>query len=352
VKQTNIRLATDDDKESWNRFALKHSDNPCHLYEWRKILEQVYGYECIYLVAEEGNEIVGVFPTAMIRSKLFGTQICSLPFADYGGPLLSNEAECTVINAFLDNLSAYMKQANFLEVRTPVQTSVADCLSKNLERGKMDYVTFVIDLSKPFEEIWKKDFDKYLRNAIRKAVKNNIEAANENWDENLDKFYRTYLLTMKTLGSPVHGLRFFKSLHDFLGDEHLKLFLSKKSNDPIGGVVAFTGRRTIYPAYEGIHPKYRNLNPASLLFSHMIEWGCNKGYQFFDFGRTLRGSGVYNFKKQWGGNENFLPYYYLGKKIPEHDPREKYVHLSKLWGKLPISIAKRIGPYIKGGIGQ
>jgi len=348
----NIRLATDEDKESWNRFVLKHSDNPCHLYEWRKILEQAYGYECIYLIAEEGNEIVSVFPTVMIRSKLFGTQICSLPFSDYGGLLLSNEAGCTVMNSFLESLSTSIGKADFLEVRTPVQTSVADCLSKNLERGKMEYVTFVTDLSKPFEEIWKKDFDKHVRNAMRKAIKNNLEVANEKWGENLDEFYHIYLLTMKKLGSPAHRLKFFKSLHDLLRDEHVKLFLSKKSNKTIGGVVAFTGRRTIYASYEVTDPNYKNLNPASLLFSRVIEWGCSKGYHFFDFGRTLRGSGVYNFKKQWGGKEISQPYYYLGKKIPQQDPREKYVYLSKLWGKLPISIAKRIGPYIKGGIGQ
>lgn len=306
----------------------------------------------MYLIAEEGAEIAGVFPTAIIRSKLFGTQICSLPFADYGGPLLSDGAQCTVISAFIDSLSALMERANFLEVRTPMQAGVAECLSKSFETGKMEYATFVVDLNKPFEEIWKKNFDKYLRNAIRKAIKNNIDAANENWDENIIQFYKTYLLTMKKLGSPAHGLKFFKTLHDLLGDEHVKLFLSKKLNKTIGGVVTFNGRDTIYPAYEGIDPSYRNLNPASMLFSRIIEWGCNKGYRLFNFGRTLRGSGVYNFKKQWGGKEQPLPYYYLGKHVPDQDPREKYVYLSKIWGKLPIPIAKRMGPYIKGGIGQ
>jgi len=303
-------------------------------------------------MAKDQNKVVGVFPAAIIKSKLFGTQIRSLPFADYAGPLLSDEAECTVIDMFLDCLSTYVEQAHFLEVRTPVQARVAECLGENFERGRMEYVTFVIDLNKPFEEIWKKDFDKYLRNAIRKAIKNNIEATDEKWDENLDQFYRTYLLTMKKLGSPAHGPKFFKALHDLLGDKHVKLFVSKKSNETIGAVVAFIGRETIYPAYEGINPNYRNLNPASLLFDRMLEWGCNNGYRIFDFGRTLRGSGVYNFKKQWGGREKSLPYYYLGKNVPKQDPREKYVYLSKLWGKLPISIAKRIGPYVKGGIGQ
>lgn len=352
MTQTKISPVNDDERDRWNAFVAEYSDYPCHLYEWKKVLESVYHYKCKYLIAEERSEIVGVFPAAIIRSKLFGTQICSLPFADYGGPILSNKAGYTVVNSFLDSLSTHMEKASFIEVRAPVQTSVADCLNKNLETGKMEYVTFVVDLNKPFEEIWKRDFDKYLRNAIRKAIKNNIEAASERWGEDINQFYHTYLLTMKKLGSPAHGLEFFKSLHDLLGDEHVKLFLSKKSNKIIGGIVAFTGKDTIYPVYEGIDPKYSNLNPASLLFSHIIEWGCNKRYRFFDFGRTLRGSGVYNFKKQWGGKEKILPYYYFGKKIPQQDPRKKYAYISKLWRKLPISIARRIGPYIKAGIGK
>jgi len=352
VKQTNVRFATDEDKESWNRFVLKHSDNPRHLYEWRKILEEVYRYKCLYLMAKDENKVVGVFPVAIIKSKLFGTQICSLPFADYGGSLLSEEAECTVINTFLDSLSAYVEKANFLEVRTPVQARVADCLSKSFERGKMKYVTFVIDLSKPFEEIWKKDFAKHLRNAIRKAVKNRIHVISNGSRENLYSFYNLYLLTMKRLGSPPHRPEFFEACFDLLGDKRVKLFQAMISNKVIGGLISFLGNHTIYTPYEVTDSNYRNLNPASLLFSEIIKWGCENGYQLFNFGRTLASSGVYRFKKQWGGEEKILPYYYIGKKIPQQDPREKYTYLSKLWSKTPISIARRLGPYIKGGMGH
>lgn len=348
----DILLATDKDRENWNHFVFQYSDNPCHLYEWRRILEETYGYKCVYLMAQDGSQLVGTFPIAVIRSKLFGTQICSLPFTDYGGLLLSDTTEGSTTDAFVSYLSAYLKQAKFLEIRTPVQARVVESLSKTAEKGKVEYATFILDLNKPFEEIWKKDFDKYLRNAIRKAIKNKIEVTFEEWEENLGSFYRLYLRTMKKLGSPAHGLEFFETIHQFLGDKHVKLFLATKSNNVIGGVIALTGVNTMYPIYEGIAPDYRNLNPASLLFSRIIEWSCSQGYKSFDFGRTLHGSGVYNFKKEWGGVEKPLPYFYFGTEIPQQDLREKYAHISKLWGKLPTFVAKRIGPIVKGGIGQ
>lgn len=348
----NIQLANENDKTRWNEFVSQFSDYPCLLYEWRNILEEVYGYKCYYLIAEEKHEIVGVFPTALINSKLFGTRICSLPFSDYGGPVLKpNKRNASVVKEFLENLPVTITEIDYMEVRSPIQNGVTKSLESVLKLGNMKYLTFIIDLRESFDEIWRKRFDKYLRNAVRKAVKNKIEVVEENFEKSLTSFYRLYLLTMKKLGSPSHGLGFFKTCHESLG-EQVKIFLATTPNKVVGGVLVFLGRKIIYPAYEGIGPEYRRLNAASLLFSRIIGWGCENNYHSFDFGRTLYGSGVYSFKKQWGGKQKPLPYYYLGKQIPQQDPREKYANISKIWSKLPISIAKRIGPYIKGAIGQ
>lgn len=348
----NIQLTNEKDKTRWNEFVSQFSDYPCLLYEWRNILEEVYGYKCHYLVAEEKHEIVGVFPAALIKSKLFGTRLCSLPFSDYGGPVLKPNKENTlIINEFLENLPVAMTQINYMEVRSPIQNEVTKSLGSVLKLGNMKYMTFIIDLRESFDEIWRKRFDKYLRNAVRKAVKNKIEVVEENFEESLTSFYRLYLSTMKKLGSPPHGIEFFKACHKSLG-EQIQIFLATTPNKIVGGVLVFLGRKIIYPVYEGIDPKYRRLNVASLLFSHIIDWGCENGYHTFDFGRTLYSSGVYSFKKQWGGKEKPLPYYYMGERIPQQDPREKYANISKMWSKLPISIAKRIGPHIKGAIGH
>lgn len=348
----NIQLANEKDKARWNEFVSQFSDYPCLLYEWRNILENVYGYKCYYLVAEEKNEIAGIFPAALIESKLFGTWLCSLPFSDYGGPVLNPDEEKTlIINEFLENLPITMTQIDYMEVRSPIQNELAESLESALELGNMKYLTFIIDLKKPFDEIWRKSYDKYLRNAVRKAVKNKIEVVEESFEEGITSFYRLYLSTMKKLGSPPHGLEFFKTCHESLG-EQVKIFLATTPNKIVGGVFVLLGRKTIYPTYEGINPEYRRLNAASLLFSRIIKWGCENNFHSFNFGKTLCGSGVYSFKKQWGGIETPIPYYYMGKQIPHQDPREKYANISRMWSKLPISIAKRIGPRIRRATGH
>lgn len=353
MRSMKIRPAGDADKDRWDEFVFKLSDSPYHLYQWKEILKRVYRYECKYLIAEKKQGISGIFPLALIRSKLFGIRICSLPFSDYGAPLLSSDKkDYSLLNLFLDNISSHIRRADYLEIRSPTQSNVMACLERNLQRGNAKYVTFMINLNKPFEEIWKYDFDKNLRNAIRKAIKNKIKVIENDFEESCHDFYRTYILAMKRLGSPPHRKEFFKACYDLLGDKHVKLFIATMSRKVIGGVFAFLGRYTLYPAYESIVPKYKNLNPASLIFCRMIEWGCENNYRFFDFGRTLHGSGVYHFKKQWGGKEKILPYYYLGKKIPHRDPREQYSHISRLWSKMvPAPLTEKIGPVIKGAIG-
>jgi len=348
----NIRVANENDKEDWNNFVAKHSDYPCFLYQWKEILERVYGYECKFLIAEDQNEIVAIFPVSLMKSKVFGQRLCSLPFSDYGGPLFSLERTDISMDLFTDYLIPHLNSADFLEVRTPIQISVTNRLRNSLELGNMKYATFVIDLKKPFDEVWKHQFDKYLRNSIRKAIKNGIKVREENFEEKLSEFYTLYLMTMKKLGSPPHGEKFFRTCYALLGESRVKLFSASMLGRSIGGVLAFLGEHIIYPVYEGINPRYRNLNTASLLFSEIMEWGCERDYWNFDFGRTLLGSGVYLFKKQWGGKEKALPYYYWGKKIPRRDPREKYERISKIWSKVtPLSVTKIVGPFFKGGIG-
>ena len=350
----DIRVASDDDQNSWNQFVFKYSDSPFHLYQWKEILERIYGYRCEYLMAEDRHEIVGIFPVALIKSKLFGVRICSLPFSDYGGTLFASvEINSSLLDLFLQYLSPYVEEANYFEVRSPMQSNVATCLENRLKLGKVKYLTYIIDLNKPFNEIWRHEFPKDLRYAIRKAIRNKIEVLEMEFEEGIHEFYQLYLLTMKRLGSPPHGIEFFSACHDLLGDEHTKLFMAMKSGKVIGGIIVLLGKYTIYSTYLVIDSTHRSLNPGSLLDCRVIEWGCENRFRFFDFGRTLYGSGVHLFKKQWGGKEMFQPYYYLGKKIPQQDPREKYFFLSMLWGKvIPVSVTKKIGPIIKGAIGH
>ena len=59
-----------------------------HLYGWRGVVERVFGHECIYLAARNGDgRLDGVLPLVRVKSVVFGHYLVSMPFVNYGGPL-------------------------------------------------------------------------------------------------------------------------------------------------------------------------------------------------------------------------------------------------------------------------
>jgi len=350
----NVRQATNQDETKWNEFVFKFSDSPYHLYGWKKLFENVYNYECPYLIAEDNGEIMGVLPLAITRSLLFGFWACSLPFLDYGGPIIrpdkTDVTQC--LKHFSDDFP-HVNNVDFFEIRSPPQPDTANGLQKMFEPGNVKYLSFLIKLDKSFEQIWQTAFDSDLRKKIKRARKHGISIVEQSLGNGVGDFYSAYLLAMKKLGSPPHKLEFFAALPKRLGDKHVAFFQILKGSKPIGGALVFLGNMHMYYGYEVIDPQYKTLRPAYLLYSEMLKWGCEHGFEVFDTGRTLYGSGVYLFKKQWKGEENLLPYYYAGKRIPRQDPREKYAALSTLWGKLlPLKLTEKIGWHLKAGVGQ
>src|SRR4030095_13598131 len=78
-----------------------------HLYDWRRIFEEVFGHECIYLAArDEQGTIGGILPLVRVRSVLFGHYLVSLPFLNYGGPLGTTEAVRALPAAAADRAAA------------------------------------------------------------------------------------------------------------------------------------------------------------------------------------------------------------------------------------------------------
>ena len=50
-----------------------------HRFAWREIYESVFNHRTHYLLAERGDEIVGVLPLVELRSLLFGHSLCRCP---------------------------------------------------------------------------------------------------------------------------------------------------------------------------------------------------------------------------------------------------------------------------------
>ena len=80
------------DHADWNQFV---DDQPqaeiYHRYEWKNLLESVFGHNCYYLIARDDSGIVqGVLPLAHLESRTFGSFLVSIPCFNYCGVLATN----------------------------------------------------------------------------------------------------------------------------------------------------------------------------------------------------------------------------------------------------------------------
>ena len=61
-----------DDPKLWDDYVDRHPAGTIfHRQDWRKVIEQSFGYECPSLAALSGSTIIGVLPMTIVKSPFF-----------------------------------------------------------------------------------------------------------------------------------------------------------------------------------------------------------------------------------------------------------------------------------------
>ena len=90
---TGAFVISSDDKRAaeWNEYVDgTETASFYHRFEWKHVNEAVLRHKTYYLACERSGSIDGIFPLVLIRSRLFGRILCSLPFVNYCGPSVSD----------------------------------------------------------------------------------------------------------------------------------------------------------------------------------------------------------------------------------------------------------------------
>jgi FemAB-related protein (PEP-CTERM system-associated) len=358
AKLSLVRIS-DSSKDLWNDYV---SANPhayvYHLWEWGDVLCKTYNLDRWCLAVKEDQRIVGVLPIFYIRGLLFADKIVSLPFCEYGGPLLGDYSDQSMVESVL---RMFMKSVNelaeklkidYIELRQP-STSFSTFFSSVGFRVLRRYVTFRTDLTVGESEIWK-NFDGRTRRHVKKAMRIGTKIKEVSVDS-LGHYYGLYLRTQKSLGSPPHSYAFFRNLYDvFVSKGLLRMFLALYDGKPVAGIMVFCFNGGLYWWNNVLDRRYASLDPTNLLLWHMIRLGIENGFRVLDLGRTRpEDVGVYHFKSGWGGREVCLEdYVFFLRDVKIPDPlQRRYVFLSRLWSLLPESVAGKMGPHITSKIG-
>lgn len=362
---------------SWNNYVNLHPKATVyHKAEWLKVIEETYGHKTYFLAASrennfdqnshqnslkgsnngtgkygvdilsdetqsEGKTLSGILPLVKINHLIFGKSLTSLPFLDAGG-LLGDNSECerALLNAAM-KLTEKSKIGN-LELRhtEPLDWLQNEFGSALIGEGKvslnMQKVRMVLDLPDSSQRLLK-SFKSKLRSQINKPLKEGLK-----YDcgglELLDDFYRVFLVNMRDLGSPVHSKHMMENVLKHFKDEG-RIFVVRQEDKPLAGGIVIGFRDTLWNPWASSLRGKGSLNPNMLLYWAMLEYACDHGYRFFDFGRSTPGVGTYKFKEQWGARPQLLYWYVLN-----FNNKSKAVDY---WRKLPVPITKLFGPMIR-----
>jgi len=91
------------------------------------------------------------------------------------------------------------------------------------------------------------------------------------------------------------------------------------------------------------------------MYWELTRRASERGLKVFDFGRSKKGTGSFDFKKNWGFEPQDLHYEYRLVKapsVPEVNPlNPKYQLAIKAWQRMPLALANLIGPHIARNLG-
>jgi FemAB-related protein (PEP-CTERM system-associated) len=285
----------------------------------------------------------GILPLAQVKSLLFGHSLVSLPFAVYGGAAAGDDTARTALHRGAADL-AHQLGVEHLELRNRAV--------REPQWPRQDlYVTFrkpiVSDVEANMAAIPRKQ-----RAMVRKGIARGLASE---IDDGVGRFFDVYADNMHRHGTPPFSRRYFEALRSAFGESCEVLTVLDPHGRPVSGVLSFYFRDEVLPYYAGDLTSARELAANDFKYWELMRRACERGCKVFDYGRSKRDSGSFDFKKNWGFVPEPLHYeYQLLKRdaVPQNNPANpKYRAFIAAWQRLPRPIANAIGPAIVRNLG-
>jgi CelD/BcsL family acetyltransferase involved in cellulose biosynthesis len=179
-------------------------------------------------------------------------------------------------------------------------------------------------LSHEPEEVYRR-LNRLRRRLLRRAKTTGVVVRRATREADLcDVFFRLHVETRRRLGVPAQPRRLF----ELLWRKVMKpgcgfLSVAYLSSAPIAAAVFLTSHGRIMAKFSATDRVYATSGGMDSVYWNAIEWGCENGYEMFDFGRTEYGNdGLRLFKLSWGVREEPLAYTFFAKEPPaQRGPR-------------------------------
>lgn len=333
-----IRPLSATEEHRWDEFVLQSPrGTPFHLTAWKKTIEEVFGYEPMYVAAFERGEIQGVLPLFLVRNLLIGKALLSTPFAVYGGAIAASDAARDALREHVEKTARELA-VDYVELRNrhAEQRLGFSPVSR--------YVTFTQDIG-PDEAAVLESIPRKTRYMVRKALKHPFSTRVTQDPAN---FERLYLENLRRLGTPAFPSKHFTTLLErFRGSIDIREVVLE--DKVAAAVLTFYFRDQVLPYYGASDPAFNEYAPNNYMYFDLMRWGGAHDYRIYDFGRSkTANSGSFDFKAHWGMRMEELPYEILlmrGKELPNYSPNNPRLQSAiKVWQRVPLPVTRWLGP--------
>ena len=328
--------------EEWDAAVARLEGTFCHLWGWGEVFRSVFGHDAHRWVDRDAEGAIrGLLPAVLMRSPLFGRNLVSMPFLNYGGALgesTSREALTRAAVAFGREAGARLVE---IRDRVPVETGFP------VSREK---VTVLLPLPDDAETLWTDGLKGKVRSQVRRPRKAGMTAAVGL--AGMDDFYDVFARNMRDLGTPVLPRRLFHAIAETFPEEAV-VCLVESDGQPVAGGCGFLYRGEFELTWASSLREHSREAPNMLLYWTLMEAMIERGATTFNFGRCSPGGGTHRFKLQWGGEDEQLHWTRWspgGDGAPPSAEGGLYQTAISMWQKLPLPVANALGPLISRGL--
>lgn len=273
-----------------------------HYPFYRDMLVKIGVGQPVYFAARLDGELVGYLP-AFSRQSEAGVVYCSLPFfGPNAGVLCSDEpARAEVHQALLRALldRADRDEALSCSVYTPFMFDEFDLYDEIMPDAVVtEKFTQYLDLT---TTAWGSS----IRYDLRKADRLGVEVSTELTSERFETFYSIYRQNCEDYGIPLKPRRCLELLvdHQVLG-RHTGVYFAHHEGAMIGGLLMIWAPLTASYYVPCLLASARTLQPNTVLIHRAAEDARGRGIRLWNWESSpSRESGVFKFKKKWGGQE-------------------------------------------------
>ena len=290
-----VRLATDRDKKKFDKFA----GHVMQSWQWGEFR------------TETGNRVIRIIEEAGSQTSVFTLTVHLIPRMKYSiGYMPKSAWPSENVLKFLYE-TAVRENIVFIKIEPDIEKEKFTLKKTKLKIVKSNKdifarSTFVIDLSKPEDELFR-SLSQKTRYNVRLAQKNAVEIV---VNDDIKGFVKLQKITAKRNGFYLHPDNYYEKAYSLLNRQNMaKIISAKYKGKLLTSWVIFRFNDTWYYPYGGSSLEHRNLMHSNLVAWEAIKLAKKEGGKYFDMWGALGKNpnekdpwyGFHRFKAGYGG---------------------------------------------------